>query len=426
MKASKYNIFLPYEERFAIFNGLTKRFFLVSKQNFDSFQKILHFPDEDERYFAPFIKRMRDEGFIIDDDINELDIVRQQYEHIRHTDIYKLMILPTYSCNVACWYCTQHHRKIQLKDYDVSLIKRHIVQHLTLYQLKGLCLSWFGGEPLLCFHHIEEISKFAQKFCEEHGMTFENTITTNGILLTREKILKMRDLNFRFFQITIDGTQEVHDKVKVLKNQSAFVTTLNNICLTTELIPDVEICLRYNYTSKNLNVKEVVDELKKRLPETVRNHISLSFMKVWQEDEQQINYEPLTELVRHESKSWFAVSIGGSGVCYVENDHYNCIFPNGKVDKCNNIDPDTCRGYIDKDGMIKWNSPILFPHITPFTDSESRCLECQYLPLCFGPCPKEREEYHSAIGHLSCRYRNADKHWEQHIKCYITNCLINH
>lgn len=30
MKASKYNICIPYKEGYAIFNGVTKRFFLVS------------------------------------------------------------------------------------------------------------------------------------------------------------------------------------------------------------------------------------------------------------------------------------------------------------------------------------------------------------------------------------------------------------
>ena len=144
MKPSKYNICLPYEDKYVIFNGVTKRFFFVSNRNKESFVQILSSPDDYIEDYAPFLKRMADEGFIVEDSVDELEVIKQQYESMNNSDYYHLMILPTYACNVSCWYCTQHHRNVHISDADVEKIKKHIAYYLTEHQLKGLHLSWFG------------------------------------------------------------------------------------------------------------------------------------------------------------------------------------------------------------------------------------------------------------------------------------------
>jgi uncharacterized protein len=429
MKPSKYNICLPYEDKYVIFNGVTKRFFFVSNRNKESFVQILSSPDDYIEDYAPFLKRMADEGFIVEDSVDELEVIKQQYESMNNSDYYHLMILPTYACNVSCWYCTQHHRNVHLSDADIEKIQKHIAYYLTEHQLKGLHLSWFGGEPLLDFHQIIEISVFAQQFCKEHDLFFYNTITTNGILLSREYLEKMKELNFTFFQITIDGTQEEHDKVKMLKGRSAYETTLRNICLIAEILPAAEILMRYNYTTNNLNPNAFIKGLCCLLQENVRKRIHLSLMKVWQENEQNIDNDKLEALVSLATNKQFHVSVGQNySPCYVDNHNYNTIFPNGKVGKCDNLDPEQAQGRILDTGEILWEKAIPFEHFSVFDDKETECLSCLYLPICYGPCPKERDEVFHRGTHLVCRFQNSDRQWRQNIICYcrrfITICLL--
>ena len=152
MKASKYNICLPYESDYIIFNGVTKRFFRVSSHNKENFLQILSSPDDYQELYAPFIARMTEEGFVVNDNTDELDIIRKQYEQKRSSNTYHLMILPTYQCNVRCWYCTQKHRNAKLSKDDIIKIKKHIEWYLSHHTLEGLHLSWFGGEPTLNFN----------------------------------------------------------------------------------------------------------------------------------------------------------------------------------------------------------------------------------------------------------------------------------
>ena len=418
MKSSRYNICLPYEDNYIIFNGITKRFFQVSSHNKETFLQILSAPDDYIGKYDPFLKRMSDEGFIIEDCVDELKIIKQQFNSMNDSVIYHLMILPTYACNVSCWYCTQKHRNIHLNDEDFERIKKHIAYYLTEHNLQGLHLSWFGGEPLLDFQRIEEISVFAQQFCIEHGLIFYNTITTNGILLSKKYLEKMKELNFTFFQITIDGIQEEHDKVKVVKSKSAYETTLRNICLIVENIPSAEICLRYNFSMRNLKPDEFISNLNQFLPKEVRRHVRLAIMKLWQEEERDVDESLIDCLVNNAWKEGYSVSVGpGFQVCYVDNKHFNCIFSNGKVDKCDNEDFENCRGRINTNGQIVWSElPLFFSHTV--VSHQNECTNCKYLPLCYGPCPVERDRACKNNSPLKCRFSDKYKVWKYRIYNY--------
>ena len=424
MKSSKYNICLPYEDKYIIFNGVTKQFYRVSSQNKDAFIEIMDSPDKYKGIYKPFLTQMYDGGFIVEDSTDELETIRQQYLNSINIKEYRLMILPTYSCNVACWYCIQRHQSIHLSEEDVARIKKHIKCYLSFYNLKGLHLSWFGGEPLLDFQHIEDIASYARYYCKEHNLSYYSTLTSNGILLSENILRKMKDLNFTFFQITIDGSQKEHDKVKVIKGKSAYESVLSNICLITKILPSAEIHLRFNYTHNNIKPKEFVRDLNRFLPVGVRKHIQLSLMKVWQEDVSTINVGELDELVRLATENGYFTTIGaGFYPCYVDRFHFNCIFPNGKVDKCDNIGLEKCRGSIDKKGYIKWDSPPSFPKETIYHDTFSPCLSCKYLPVCYGPCPYEREKAKNEHRHFGCRYKYPDKIFEKRILSYCQNII---
>ena len=425
MKPSKYNICLPYEDRFVIFNGITKRFFIVSRENREAFLKIISAPNIFINQYGYFIKRIIDEGFIIDDDVEEFEIIRKHYDKRNQDGFYKLMILPTYDCNVSCWYCIQDHRNLKLSDESAEKIKKHIEFYLAKYNIRKLQLAWFGGEPLLNFRRIDEIATFAKDYCEKIKIKCHNTIVTNGILLNRRLLERMKDLNFTFFQITIDGTKKEHDQTKTIKNKSAYDVTLRNICLIAEILPDSEISLRYNYTAANLYPEQIVNDLAHYLPENIRSQITISLKKVWQEDDEVIDQNKLSEFKSQAFNNHFDIDCKKEfGCCYVDHKHFNCIFPNGRVGKCDNIDPNSAGGIILDNGEIFWENENHYIHYTVFDDTSCQCVNCNYLPLCYGPCPMERESAYMKEEKLKCRFGDPDKHWQQKIISYCQAFLI--
>ena len=419
MKNSFYNIAISYKDKYLIFNSLTRHFFFVSKRNKKAFLAILSTPERYKAKYYNFIDKMLRAGFIVENDVNERRLVLERYDNMRKGNMYKLMIMPTYACNVHCWYCTQNHQSMTLKHQDVKLIKKHIEYYLIHNEIKHLSLAWFGGEPLINFRHVADIASYAQNFCKLHKIGYNNTITTNGMLLTKEMLHKMKLLNFTFFQITVDGTKKEHDNVKVIRGKSSYEQIMHNITLITHVIPEAEICLRYNFTMKNLKPEIFLRDLNEHLDIDVRKHVSLSLMKVWQENDNTVNRSLLTQLADNAIKDGYRVSIGGGfGICYVDKYHFNCIFPNGLVDKCDNDDPESCRGYISDEGKIVWNEKPKF-FANTIVQGNNECKRCVYLPICNGPCPRERDRGKT----ISCRFADKKGKKENDIITYVESVM---
>ena len=98
----------------------------------------------------------------------------------------------SHDCNLRCDYCfagtgdfgTGHRMEMPLevgkKAIDFLIEKSEGRRNLEL--------DFFGGEPLMNFGVVEEIVRYAREREKETGKNFRFTVTTNGTLLTEERI----------------------------------------------------------------------------------------------------------------------------------------------------------------------------------------------------------------------------------------------
>lgn len=426
MKPSFYNIYIPTEDkRCIVFNGLTKKFFVIGKHNEQGFKHIINFPDEYSKNeaYADLLQLLQSNGFIIENERNELNDIKQAFEKYKTSKFYTLMIMTTYACNFSCWYCVQKHQNLYISDEIEEKIKKHIQSYLIDNDIKNFNISWFGGEPLLNFNKIKSISVFAKEFCEKHNIGFNCGITTNGSLITPEMVKEMKELCFNNFQITIDGSKNNHNKTRFNeKIKNSFDLILSNIKLIVENIPNVVLTLRINYTHENLSQTMVKDIDEILSP--VKDRIDILFRKVWQEADDDKMYDTANTLMRDFKCRGYRVSHDYDDIkyisCYVERSHYNSIFPNGLVDKCSNKDISEARGYLSYNGEIIWKISPVECQKNIFT-TKNECIECKYLPLCMGPCPARRENGKN----IQCIYLNKEQAFLHDIKsyCQIRTCF---
>lgn len=410
MKPSRYNIFTPIKgERCIVFNAMTKSFFVISKRNEYGFKQIINSPNEycNKADYADLLSTLHSNGFVVDDGYDELECVRQKYERHKNAKFYTLMIMTTYACNFACWYCVQKHQNVYLSDEIEERIKRHIQSYLLENGIKKFDIAWFGGEPLLNFDKIKSISEFAKGFCEKHGIGFNCGITTNGSLLTPEMVAEMKKLCFNNFQITIDGSRQYHNNTRFNgKIRNSFDLILSNVKLIAETISNTVLTVRINYTHENLS-HSIVEEIDKILA-PVKGKIDIMFRKVWQETSDETMDDTVKLLMRDFISRGYRVVHDYEDIkyisCYVEREYYNSVFPNGMVDKCSNKDISEARGYLSDEGEIIWNKIPTECKDNIFSVPND-CIICQYLPLCFGPCPARRENGEK----IQCVYSDKEK-----------------
>lgn len=420
MKESRYNIFFetsPGET--LVFNGMSKKFFLFSSKNIPELKTILESPNNyyiHEEY-REFLDLLKSNGFLIEDGVDELRQIRKLFETYKEASGYSLMILTTYACNFSCWYCVQKHKNEYLNADTIEKIKKHISKYLIENNIKTFQISWFGGEPLLNFDAIRKICIFSQEFCDKHGIAYSCGITTNGSLITPNMAIEMKELGFKDFQITIDGTKENHNKTRYNKSiRDSFTTILENIKLLTKIIPKAEITIRFNYTHKNLD-ETMVDQVDSILFSS-KNKVNLLFRKVWQEPESTELSNKLGIILSKFHKKGYKILHDYDNFkltsCYVERTHYQAIFPNGTVDKCSNKDIAETRGYLLENGDIKWNSIPTENNINIF-NYPSECVDCIYLPLCMGPCPRNRMAF-IYKNKIHCQFENRNQVFLDDIK----------
>lgn len=423
MKQSIYNISLNLEKgKTILFNAFTKKFTIISSKYYDGYRKLLANPD---KYMEmPQLKSVIDSfianGFVIDNRQDEIAFLASAFQERRREPYYSLLIMTTYACNFKCWYCVQQHKNMPLDTTTEERIKKHIVLYLLENQINKFEISWFGGEPLLNYSSIERVSEYAMRFCKQHHIKFNCSITTNGSLLTKEVVLSMKRLNFDNFQITIDGDKYSHNLTK--KNEEiidSFSLILNNIALIAQTIPEASITVRINYTHQNISAEfpEQVDEFLHQF----KDRITILFRQVWQEQDSitldtiicasMIQFKKMGYFVEHDFNNYTLLS------CYVEKDHYLSVFPNGVVDKCSNKVIEEARGFIDDNGKIVWNSGQLNRKYNIF-ESNSECRNCKYLPICMGPCPAAREM--DLVDEIKCNVTDKDNYFKSKILQYCS------
>lgn len=207
--------------------------------------------------------------FLVPEDFNEQEIVDKIREKSRLPidDIYldhpeSFTVLTTTRCNARCYYC--YELGVKGKHHMTEETARKVGNYIDKVAptTKVINIHWFGGEPLYNIKVIDIILGILR----DSGRNFTTTFTTNGYLFNKDLILKAKTLwNTVNAQITIDGTEEVYNKVKnyVKPEGSPYKKVLNNIAIL--LNNGIHVDIRLNVDNSNAdNLKQLVLELRNR------------------------------------------------------------------------------------------------------------------------------------------------------------------
>ena len=128
----------------------------------------------------------------------------------------------SHDCNLRCEYCFAAKGDFgtgrELMPFETAkkaidfLIEKSGNRH-------NLEADFFGGEPLMNFDVVKKTVEYARSIEKEHDKNFRFTITTNGLLLTDDKI-DFINREMSNVVLSLDGRKEVNDKLRVSPNGS--------------------------------------------------------------------------------------------------------------------------------------------------------------------------------------------------------------
>lgn len=126
----------------------------------------------------------------------------------------------TQQCNMDCDYCTTPKtddfmsRETVFKVADMALANALCQGHKTT------CMSFYGGEPLLCKELIYDTMDYCRSISRGKDVRFTYRITTNGTLVDSNFIKRCKAEGLKL-ALSIDGTKEAHDKHRRFKGGGA-------------------------------------------------------------------------------------------------------------------------------------------------------------------------------------------------------------
>lgn len=400
MKQSRYNIFFDHEDKKIGFNSYSGQFIALDPMLYEMYEvsaKIRDFSELKDIH-PQFFNFLIEKGFLVDATVDELELVKKMAFNKDNDDsLFEIHINPTMNCNFKCWYCYETHIKDSKMDEEtVRRVLRFIEQILAEKKgLKKLSVSWFGGEPLLYFKKVVlPILRSAYPLAVERGVEFVSSMTTNGLLINQEVIDSAKQYGFDFFQITLDGNRERHDKVRFISQErGSYDTIVANIILAAR--NKLNVVARINLSKETLEgVDEIATDFATVEKEALQ-YITFDFHKVWQVDED-ID-DSINEKRKNFRRKGYRVLSGSldtvENSCYGDHRNHATINYNGEVFKCTARDftNSNSEGILNDHGSIDWNYKYEKRLHSKFKNRP--CLECPILPICGGGCSQQAIEH---------------------------------
>lgn len=402
-KLSGYNYFVPQGSRMIYFNGISNKVFSLDRQEHGKMQMLFQNLEIFEQKYSSIFEKFQQWGFVVPENRDEVKyLLYKNKQAVFQDKNYLLIINPTLECNFSCWYCYEKHPKGKMSEETKERIIKHIKYMVEKERITALNLSWFGGEPLLYFDEIiYPISLYGKNLCEETGIPFSNSVTTNAFLIDEKMIRKMDQIELNDFQITLDGDKKKHDKVRNEKGRPSFNRIMDNINMLLARSGKVSVLIRINYDNRTLEVCDL-REVFNRINVDKRKLVQIDFQRVWQTADG-IKGENTTlkfwfnlccELGYKQEGMLSVFTVGLTHKCYADRLYHCELNYDGKVYRC------TARGYDDKyvlgelteEGNIRWRKWKMSERYGRATFENEICLACKYLPLCMGPCSQKMDE----------------------------------
>jgi len=319
-----------------------------------------------------------------------LDDVNASYK------VFSAHLVMNLDCNLNCGYCFEGSRKGKLymtKETAGAFVE--FVRSAVGPDIQEIKITLYGGEPLLSQAMIMAVSNDINSFTQERGIKYTAMLITNGTLLTPQAVKTLEPSGVKIASVTLDGPEDVHDSSRPFKNgKGSFRIIIKNL---KEVRGMISIDIGGNYTKRNYRrFPALLDGLMDEglTPERVS---SVHFYPVIQEVKGIVNrdfndgcnsikepwiFEAEIFLREEVLKRGYKTSRIIPATCLMELKNRFVVNYDGTLFKCAGLigREDFKIGDL-KTGIKDYSSTH---NLNNWKNDE--CLNCEYLPLCFGGC----------------------------------------
>ena len=307
-----------------------------------------------------------------------------------------LIILPTEKCNFRCYYCNGNFATPSMKPEVISGIKKLLEKRIA--DLEYLNISWFGGEPLVAKNIVLEISQYVKSLTSQYPqLNYLAQMTTNGYLLNYETAKSLVNLGVRRYQISLDGSREIHNKSRIRADgKGTYDQIWDNLQAIRNSSLSGTILLRIHFSGDTIQLLDpLIEDIKKEFLGDSRFFVFFKAIRRWgganddaikvlsKKEEEQAIKSLNNKLFGKNTASSQKLNDPDNYVCYASRSNSLVIRSNGDIAKCTVAlyDERNKVGTLDPDGTIKLISDRLAPWLRGLETLDFNTLGCPLVKL---------------------------------------------
>lgn len=322
-----------------------------------------------------------------------MQIKKEKNNLLESKGLLNLIVKVTKDCNLRCSYCYETSEKKYMDKYQADKLTKFIKKYVKQHSIHTVVLSWFGGEPTLNIDIINYILGNIKDFLKDNNVTLISSIVTNGYNLDKFTFNKLLELGISQFQITVDGSKEMHDKNRFTKEGTgSFDIILKNLINILNNDNNFSVTLRLNVNNtffENLDSikKDVLDYFKNDSRFIIDIHKIVDFDNFKNNNIDSILAETLLNLVTDGYKVIDQrINLNyNSSMCYAQRENHFVVDVDSKISKCTVCNyPFSYIGEINTEGILEFNDNLEIWKAV----NKIECPDCNNYPICFGAsCP---------------------------------------
>ena len=329
-------------------------------------------------------------------------------------------------CNLACTYCYEGgmkgHRYMSAGTADLLA---ELMERKGLDAGKDIEVCFYGGEPLMSDGLIISLSERLGAAATARGRKYTFNLVTNGTLLTPQAVDMLIPLGLTGAKVTLDGPRQNHDRFRpFLSGKGSFYAIIENMKMVCDRL---KMQVGGNYTRDNYREFPLLLDFMLEEGLTPDRISMVQFVPVvksggkyappeFNEGCASVDEPWLAEaglFLREEIlRRGFNTPRVGPSVCAIESCDDIVVNWDGALYKC--------PAFLGWEGMEVGS---LATGIGDYTASHNLdvwkkddCLDCAYLPLCFGGCRFLKLLRDGRIDDVDCRRTLLDATLEKCIR----------
>ena len=337
-----------------------------------------------------------------------------------------LCINIAHDCNLRCQYCFAgqggYGQWRMLMSFDVA---RRAVDFLIAHSgPREHCeLDFFGGEPLMNWHVVQQTIDYVHKQEKKHGKKIKMSLTTNGLLLDKEKVKYLTDNHISLI-LSHHGRKEMHDRMRPgVHGEGTYDEIVKNLQYCVANRKGEEYYVRGTFTRYNMDfTTDVIDMIDKGFPAVSMEPVvgeDTADYSIKEEDLPRVKaeYDRLAKLFiarEEEGRPFFFFHFNmdlWKGPCLPKRlrgcgagHEYLAVVPNGDIYPCHQ--------FVGREGYVIGNVYEGLKNFKMMRDfrmnhvfSKPECVDCWAKFFCSGGCHANNEAFAGDIHkpyHITC------------------------